>query len=99
MPSPDIPPTDSPASPNEASIPMPPSPAIEESTGAVRPATADLRPGISSWDNAFNQLQSRVSTLIESIEQQTQAALPPNVEPEPDEDRLDHAAQSLQVSR
>jgi len=66
-------------------------PALDETTGAVRA-------GMSTWDNAFQQLQSRVSTLIESIEQQS-SSLPPNVEPEPEDDRLDHAAQSLQVSR
>jgi chromosome segregation ATPase len=58
-----------------------------------------MRPGMSTWDHAFNDLQSRVSTIIESIEQQSRASLPPNVEPDPEDDRLDDAAQSLRVSR
>lgn len=87
MSSPDTPSIENAATP-DTSTPNP----VDESSSAPRPGT-------STWDHTFNELQSRVSTIIESIERQSQSSLPPNVEPEPEDDHLDDAAQSLQLGR
>jgi chromosome segregation ATPase len=57
---------------------------------------------MSTWDQAFAQLQQRVANLIESIEGQNQAGLfPVNVEPEPtpDPDPITQADATLQKDR
>jgi chromosome segregation ATPase len=60
----------------------------------------EIRPAMSTWDQAFSQLQARVSNLIESIEGQTKPAAPADdAEPEPSDDRLSGASEALQTSR
>src|ERR1044071_3749421 len=87
MPSQDNPPIDTPA------------PADTSTTRPLDETVREDQPRPSTWEQSFSELQSRVSTIIESIERQSQASLPPNVEPEPEDDRLDEATQPLQVSR
>ncbi|MEK6643378.1 MAG: hypothetical protein AABZ08_05670 [Planctomycetota bacterium] len=75
--------------------------AIEsEVSPAVLERREAIRPGASTWDQAFNQLQQRVSTLIESIETQSQTnELPSNVEPEPESDGIVDATLALETDR
>jgi hypothetical protein len=82
------------------------SPGQDASSGAPYSASpqADrreaLRPSMSTWDQAFTQLQQRVATLIESIEGQTRRAeappsAGPDVSPDVVDDPLDRAADAL----
>ncbi len=104
MPTPGELPTDAPATESTPEAPT----GVPQILDSVEPATSALptdrreaiRPGVSTWDNAFNQLQQRVSSLIESIETQAQTSpLPANVEPDPEGDGIAEAEQALAVDR